>query len=321
MKLKRHDTLIDKVKETTVTAEQHEALKKLIDFSQKTITARADFKPSFDNGEIIKSGLECTFNINSLSWHVLKEDDEFAVLVCEEIINAKRFDEKTNDYSKSELRSWLNGEFYQTAFSDIDKQSIVKHNGDYVSLLSAEDFQSDNGKLMLLVNTPTTTDYARALGANSFKLERNYYSYNYSSWLWLKDKRGDGVCCYEIPRNEELDYDCQTRKILLSFNEKPPNSCDGGVVPVIKIRLGLQKNSRNKFQETADILKRECLDNINEYTEYACPCKKGKICTKSGYGVDDYVAWLECDECADKYDIYTGRGHLWELKEIVKKEE
>ena len=50
------------------------------------------------------------------------------------------------------------------------------------------------------------------------------------------------------------------------------------------------------------------------HIEYACPCKKGRIVEERVVGFHDYCAWIECDDCDERYEIETGCGHFWELK-------
>ena len=51
------------------------------------------------------------------------------------------------------------------------------------------------------------------------------------------------------------------------------------------------------------------------HKEYACPCGKGKIVEEHVPGFNDWYARLECNNCADKYTLVEGNGHIWELKE------
>jgi len=80
--------------------------------------------------------------------------------LCDSIVKMSCFDKKSNIWETSELRRWLNGEFYKEAFSDYEKRMIEKNREDFVFLLSIEDFKK-----------------ASNLGLKSFTVDR---------W-WLKD--------------------------------------------------------------------------------------------------------------------------------------
>lgn len=61
-----------------------------------------------------------------ITWYVLEEKDGKLLLLCEQILNAVSFDKEWNDTSwrNSDIRDWLNNEFYKNAFSDTEKKSI-----------------------------------------------------------------------------------------------------------------------------------------------------------------------------------------------------
>ena len=51
------------------------------------------------------------------------------------------------------------------------------------------------------------------------------------------------------------------------------------------------------------------------HIEYTCPCGKGKIIDERVVGFGDYYAYIECKRCEKKYEVVTGQGYIWELKE------
>lgn len=46
-------------------------------------------------------------------------------MVSKQILFAKRFDSSSNNWANSELRNYLNGEFFEQAFTPKEKQCIV----------------------------------------------------------------------------------------------------------------------------------------------------------------------------------------------------
>ena len=51
------------------------------------------------------------------------------------------------------------------------------------------------------------------------------------------------------------------------------------------------------------------------HIEYTCPCGKGKIIDERVVGFGDYYAFIESKKCEEKYEVVTGQGYIWELKE------
>ena len=50
------------------------------------------------------------------------------------------------------------------------------------------------------------------------------------------------------------------------------------------------------------------------HIEYECPCGKGRIIDERVVGFADYCSWIDCKDCAKKYELVTGCGYIWELK-------
>jgi len=83
------------------------------------------------------------FGSMPLTWKKLGEyNDETDIYLCDQIVDIRRFDEKSNEWNESELKRWLNCEFYRKAFSDEQRKQIVRNEitQDCVFLLSVEEF-------------------------------------------------------------------------------------------------------------------------------------------------------------------------------------
>lgn len=63
-----------------------------------------------------------------LHWRLLYEEGGFKYAICDSIIEIRAFGGGLQNWERSNLRSWLNGEFYQTAFNDSEKAKIVKRD-------------------------------------------------------------------------------------------------------------------------------------------------------------------------------------------------
>lgn len=67
------------------------------------------------------------------------------------------------------------------------------------------------------------------------------------------------------------------------------------------------------------LVKREILsDGATSPTirkEYRCPCGCGRIVEESVPGFCEFTVWINCGACKERYNLLTGRGHIWELTE------
>lgn len=61
----------------------------------------------------------------SIEWIVLDNTDGKLLVISKNILNYMRYSATTTVWEYSDLRTWLNGEFYDLAFSDDEKDSIA----------------------------------------------------------------------------------------------------------------------------------------------------------------------------------------------------
>ena len=68
-----------------------------------------------------------TWRGEPLKWRMLEEEDGKALLVCAEVVEAKPYDSAfaSVTWAECDLRKWLNGEFFQAAFSAEEQGLIV----------------------------------------------------------------------------------------------------------------------------------------------------------------------------------------------------
>ena len=83
-----------------------------------------DNTTTFSNGKTIIKNKEYYFKVEPIKWKVLKDKNGKAILFSELILDAHRFDGISNNYEVSSIRSWLNNEFYNKAFTDKEKELI-----------------------------------------------------------------------------------------------------------------------------------------------------------------------------------------------------
>ena len=74
-----------------------------------------------------------------VEWQVLSKENGQMLVISRYCLDAKRFDGSSNNWEKSEIRQWLNGEFYNGSFAAEEKALIKSFNQDNVFLLSKEE--------------------------------------------------------------------------------------------------------------------------------------------------------------------------------------
>ena len=113
-------------------------------------------------------------------------------------LDAKRFDSSSNDWKNSEIRQWLNGDFYNNAFNEKEKKNINPFNGDNVFLLSKEEakkyFANDESRRC------KATEYAVKNGA--WKSDEGY------GYWWLRSMfLAQYLCVYCVDLNGSVFHD------------------------------------------------------------------------------------------------------------------
>ena len=137
----------------------------------------------FSTDAAVTSGSVYYFKVEPLKWRILSENNGNALLICESIIANGRYDDASNDYGASEIRSWLNGQFYNIAFDNIEKsfiESVTLENGltDNVYLPSFAEASTLNQELRV----KSVSDYARASGA---WVSTSYLTAQNGNGLWM----------------------------------------------------------------------------------------------------------------------------------------
>ena len=138
-----------------------------------TVTNTASPFKNVNVGDYIKFGSYSQTSSGQkqpIEWQVLAKENNKMLVISRYGLDAKRFDSSSNVWSNSEIRKWLNGDFYNEAFSEQEKKSINLSNlsdvgtSDNVFLLSreeAEKYFSNNAERRC-----KATEYAVKNGAH-----------------------------------------------------------------------------------------------------------------------------------------------------------
>lgn len=180
---------------------------------------------TFNDGTSIVDGTDYWYRCDAIEWKIIEEDPSSYTLISTLLLDTHNFykgfenriiDADTiypNNYKESDVRSWLNNEFYNTAFvlngsyikqvevdnssatTDSNENQYVSTNTlDKVYLASYKDYQNKSyGFDKDLERCCKTTDYSRARGAWYSKEKDLLYNgtywtrspsseYYYSSW-------------------------------------------------------------------------------------------------------------------------------------------
>ena len=152
------------------------------------------------------------YNDEEIVWDPKTMINNCVLLVADDILACGKFDEKSCDWNDSEIRRWLNNDFYNEAFNETEKKFIGDYLcGDKVFLLSAQEFYQ---------YCPEDERIKKGtIGAKKQGLW--VYTKGYSCW-WLRSSDGTYV-----DRVDDIGG-------VTSFF---PNSSHVGIVPAILLKI------------------------------------------------------------------------------------
>ncbi len=165
---------------------------------------------TFDDGTTIVSGTAYWFKCEPIEWRILSSSEGEYSLVSTVLLDAHRYNEYysgtkngcyANNYERSEIRGWLNGDFYDSAFSlgdsliqttTVDNSASTTSSSsnsyacsdteDKVYLLSYKDYANAAYFAAPASRQSKTTDWARANGAYCSTSS----SYLHNGWYWTR---------------------------------------------------------------------------------------------------------------------------------------
>jgi hypothetical protein len=204
---------------------------------------------TFSSGVAIANREVYYFKVEPIRWRILSEDGDVAFLLCDSIIDNMSYSSGKLNYANSDVRAWLNNQFYNTAFDELQKEIIlttIVDNGwqsaggiypnpnvcenteDKIFLISSRDLQNtsygfsnpdytyDEKKQML------TSDYSRA---KRVWMSTSAETYGYGDWLTRSPDSGT-----QFNMIRAVNYQGKKNYFLRAYD-------DAGIVPALIIRL------------------------------------------------------------------------------------
>lgn len=179
----------------------------------------------FDNGATIISGETYWFKCEPITWNILSNNNGEYYLLSSALLDAHRYDDDSSNYKDSEIRSWLNNEFYNSAFAfndnyvkttNVDNSGFTTHYSatsnasedtqDKVFLPSYKDYLNANyGFSSLTDRKCKPTDWAKARGAHYYTVTGYGFYWTRSPYESSTGYRGSKVVS-SIQSTGDLEY-------------------------------------------------------------------------------------------------------------------
>ncbi len=127
------------------------------------------------------------FKYELIEWDVLENNDGTVKLIANLAIDSQNFSLSSNSYASSYIRDFLNDDFYNTAFNDLEKSIMntmtIGSNNDFVTILTQEEatsyFENNADR------TTQTTDYAMSQNCYVYSSPNIYNPTNDGNCYWL----------------------------------------------------------------------------------------------------------------------------------------
>ena len=120
-------------------------------------------------------GIGDTFEIAGINWKILDITGKGYMCLADKLEDSMEFDERSSDWAGSQLREYLNTEFFEKISDEIGEENIITFNRDLTSL----DGQTEYGECEDMVSLLTIDEYRkyRKLIPNT-----NFYWWLISPW-------------------------------------------------------------------------------------------------------------------------------------------
>ena len=161
---------------------------------------------NFDDGSDIVNGTTYWFKCEPITWNVLSNTAGKYFVVSSIILDVHRYDDNSNNYADSEIRSWITGDFYNSAFAlnssflqttvvdnsaattDADPNPYACSNtSDKVFLPSFQDYKNaaygyNNDESRYC----KTTEWSRARGVEHVPASNPYDDFRFNGNYWTR---------------------------------------------------------------------------------------------------------------------------------------
>lgn len=151
-------------------------------------------------GSYIQDSIDCCES-QTIVWDVIEDDGDKLLVISHKCLDCRVFNDGENsaNWNKSEIRKWLNGEFFETAFSEMEKERVLltqleggktSKTKDRVFLLNKEEyFLLDCNNQSALMTKYAREKYSQELGYK--------YTEPYAFW-WLREPGVDVKGGYDL---------------------------------------------------------------------------------------------------------------------------
>ena len=207
---------------------------------------------TFSTGGAIADGTQYFFKVEPIRWRILAEEKGSLFLLCDSIIANQKYNATpSNNYAESDIRAWLNEEFYNTAFDALQKELILTvtvQNGASTTGYETNDYATDdtNDKVFLLsYEEATTAAYGFSADATAFDPARRKTVSDYAratgAWMVTSDllemHHGNGWWLLRSPSNIGAFGARGIDGAGAVGNSTIVSLTENGVVPALQIRF------------------------------------------------------------------------------------
>lgn len=192
----------------------------------------------FKSGELISRYTFYYFKVEPIRWRIISENGDTALLICDSILtNIAYNDTRTSTYDRSEIRSWLNDQFYNDTFNEIQKHLID-------TVLIDNDFgEAVNDKVFLLNREAITNpDYGFSSDVAASDVARRMTVNDYARATGTDMSESSGYGTWMMGEAEFGAY-ADSMNVLLVAVDGSADNCSimtgdcWGVVPSLQIKL------------------------------------------------------------------------------------
>lgn len=117
-------------------------------------------------------GIGDTFELAGLTWEIIDFTDQGYMCLADRIEESMVFDSDSNDWRSSDLREYLNGDFFEELSESIGEDNIIPFQRDLLSL----DGQTEYG---------TCEDKVSLLAVDEYRKYRKFIPNTDDYWWWL----------------------------------------------------------------------------------------------------------------------------------------